>query len=198
MLISIVGKSASGKSSIAKKLESYDDRILHIDVDQISHAVLTIPEVQKKLVTCFGNQIMENKTINRKALGEIVFSSTQKMDELTSITWPSMEKIIDRKISENSDKIIILDWILLPKTKYFKASTLKIWVDLSQEERIKRALHRAGPSEKLTREYFMKRDNSGIEYQEGKYDIFINNQDIVETERKAREIYETCIISREL
>ena len=42
------------------------------------------------------------------------------MDKLTNATWPFMENLIDKVIRENSDKIVVLDWQLLPKTKYIQ------------------------------------------------------------------------------
>ena len=49
MLISLVGKSGSGKTTIANKLKSLDNRIIHIDVDKISHQVLEYPEVVERI-----------------------------------------------------------------------------------------------------------------------------------------------------
>ena len=63
---------------------------------------------------------IQNVIVSRKRLGSIVFSSPQEMDKLTNATWPFMENLIDKVIRENSDKIVVLDWQLLPKTKYIQ------------------------------------------------------------------------------
>lgn len=195
MLISIVGKSGSGKSTIAKTLASFNDSIFHIDVDKISHYVLTLPEVQEKIQTNISYNCVVNGEVQRKALGKIVFESSEKMQKLTDITWNSMEQVIDKQIAENKDKIILLDYLLLPKTKYFAQSDLRIWVESPFEERLNRVIKREKNKEEITPEYFLKRDSAGIDYEEEKYDIVINNVNKQETEKEVRKVYEKSIIS---
>lgn len=193
MIISIVGKSGSGKSSISRMLNDLDDRFMHIDVDQISHFVLTIPDVLKEIECSFGERVINNGAVDRKKLGKIVFSSSEAMDELTRITWPYMEKIIDSTISNNPNKIFLLDWILLPKTKYFDMSILKIWVDAPFDERERRVIDRSEGT--VTHEYFLKRDNAGVDYEDCLYDFFIDNKDLAITKLEVKKIYEKRIIS---
>ena len=63
--------------------------IIHLDIDNISHEVLTYPEVYNQLINTFGISVsnLDNKTINRRNLGNIVFNSEKEMDKLTQITW---------------------------------------------------------------------------------------------------------------
>lgn len=196
MLISIVGKSGSGKTTIAKLLESFDKRIIHIDVDKIAHYVLTIPEVKERIKKDISYTCIIDEEIQRKVLGKIVFSSPQYMDKLAEITWPYMEKIIDSKIQANEGKIIILDYLLLPKTKYFLQSDLRIWVNSPIEERFERIVKRGVNEQTISKEYFLKRDEAGINYEEGLYDIVINNSNKKSTFQEVRKVYEKSIISR--
>ena len=196
MIISIVGKSGSGKSTIARTLESLDERMLHVDIDQISHQVLTYPEVQEALQNTFGTEVVLDKEVQRKVLGKIVFTTPEQMQKLTSITWHHMERLIDQIISCNPDRIILLDYVLLPKTKYFDQSDLKIWVEAPYEERLDRVIKRAVQERNISRNYFQKRDKSGIDYEEGKYDIVINNNDKEKTQNEVKKIYEKSILRR--
>ena len=131
MIISIVGLSGSGKSIIAKTLENYSTHIIHQD-----------PQVKQQLIETFGNEILTNKEIDRKKLGRIVFSSKEAMSKLEDITWSFMEKEIDKIIKENKNKIILLDWLLLPRTKYFYESDFRILVKAPLEVRMQRAIKR--------------------------------------------------------
>lgn len=196
MLISIVGKSGSGKSTISKTLESLDERILHIDVDQISHQVLTFPKVQEQLQQSFCTDVVIDHEVQRKVLGRIVFSSPEQMQKLTNITWHHMEQIIDQMIENNQDKIILLDWLLLPKTKYFAKSDLKIWIETPYEERLDRVIRRDTAGQQVKPEYFIKRDQAGIDYENGKYDILINNKNKEQAENEVKKIYEKSILRR--
>lgn len=194
MIISIVGKSGSGKSTIARALSNLDERMLHVDIDQISHQVLTFKEVQDALQNTFGTDVVIDKEVQRKVLGQIVFTTPEQMQKLTDITWHHMEKIIDSIIENNSNKIILLDYLLLPKTKYFEQSDLKIWVDAPYEVRVERVIKRAIQERNVTRDYFKKRDAAGIDYEEGKYDIVINNVNKEKTKEEVKKVYEKSIL----
>lgn len=172
MLIGICGKSASGKSTLARLLIEEKDAI-HIDIDNIGHDVLTIDDVKKELIKMFGEDILDNDKINRKKLSQIVFSSLDAMDKLTDITWQYMEREVDKLLLENKDKVIILDWLLLPKTKYFKICDKRILLDIPLEIRIKRAMKR----DNITKEQFLLRDNAGINYNEKDFDHVIKNNE---------------------
>ena len=177
MIISICGKSGSGKSTLAKKIIEERKNVIHIDIDKIAHQVLTIPIVKQQLQEQFKDVLTDNE-VDRKKLGPIVFSSTKNMDILTRITWPHMEQEIDRIISENKDKIIILDYLLLPKTKYFEQSDLKILLDIPKDIRKQRILKR----DNITEDKFDLRDSSSIEYDKDGFDFIISsdNYDIKE------------------
>ena len=198
MIISIVGRSGSGKSTISKTLESYDERVFHIDVDKISHYVLTLQEVKEKLSETFSPNVVMDNEVQRKVLGQIVFASPEAMQQLTDITWSSMEVVIDNLIEANKEKIILLDWNLLPKTKYFEQSDLRIWVEAPFEDRLDRVIKRSIKEGGISKEYFARRDDSGSIYEEGKYDIVIKNIDKEKTNEEVRKIYEKSILRRKL
>lgn len=148
MIIGICGKSGSGKSTLAKQIvEYYGDNAVHLDIDKIGHKVLIFEEVKKELINCFGISIIKNSNIDRKKLGEIVFSSRREMKKLSDITWKYMQIEIDNFLLNNKNKIIILDWILLQDTKYFSMCSLKILLDTSYEIRKERAIKRDNISE---------------------------------------------------
>lgn len=143
MIIGICGKSGSGKSTLARNIKKISNKdCVHLDVDTIGHMVLSMPEVKDKLIIVFGKSIIDRNVVDRKKLGDIVFNSREKMDDLTRVTWELMQVIIDEFISENKDKVIILDWLLLPITKYFEMCDIKVLLDVPYEIRKKRAMKR--------------------------------------------------------
>ncbi len=192
MLITITGASGSGKSYISEYLCSLNNDIVHLNIDEVGHQVLDIPEIKKAIWEKFHLERKEDK-INRKELGDLVFNSHQKMKQLSDITWKAMENIIDSFIEENKDKIVVLDWILMPKTKYFKTSDINILVQADFNSRIKRAILRDGIDEKA----FMEREQATLDFTRNNFDYTIQNDNIDQTRKKVKSIYDKSIISGE-
>lgn len=194
MIICVVGKSGSGKSYICKLLQSFSDDIIHLDIDNISHTVLEKPTVYGEIIKTFGISVSnsDNKTINRRALGNIVFNCKDEMDKLTEITWPHMQSIIDVFILEHPNNIILLDWQLLLKSKYYSLSDLKILVESPIELRIQKAMLR----DNITKEVFETRDQASYEFNSNEFDYVIYNDYSNKVKEKVKEIYDKSIISR--
>ena len=189
MIICVVGKSGSGKSYVCKLLQSFSKDIVHLDIDNISHEVLTYNE----LINTFSTSIaQDDKTINRRALGNIVFNSEKEMYKLTNITWPRMEPIIDNFILKHSNDIVLLDWQLLLKTKYYNLSDINILVEAPLDLRIKKTMLR----DNITREVFDTRDKSSFEFNSYNFDYIIYNDYSNKVKGKVKEIYDKSIVSR--
>lgn len=192
MLISLVGLSASGKSYISTLLKNYNKRIEHLDIDKIGHQALLDPKIKKSLVTNFGTSILEDNNIVRSRLSAIVFNSKEAMDVLTELTWQYMEHVIDEFISTHKNSIILLDWLLLPKTKYFAQSDLRVLITAPLEMRMQRAIARDG----ITEEKFLSREANAPTIDESQFEYVINKVDFEYTKKKVDEIYDKSIIHR--
>ena len=174
MIIGICGKSGSGKSTLANKIiKKYDNGAVHLDIDKIGHKVLTINEVKNELITYFSKTIIVEDEIDRKSLSNKVFASKKDMDKLTEITWSYMEKEIDNFLENNVEKVVILDWLLLPKSKYFNICDAKILLDIPYEVRKERAMKRDNISAKA----FELRDKSGIEFNDKDFNYVLYDTD---------------------
>jgi dephospho-CoA kinase len=119
-IIGVTGKSGSGKTTIAYLLSKKYESSVSIDVDKISHNTFKHPTVIETLKTKFGNRIFDNNgEIDRKKLGELTFANEHSSKELTEILREAGEAELDEVIRSSTSKIIILDWFLLPKSKYW-------------------------------------------------------------------------------
>lgn len=174
MIICICGKSGSGKSTIAKLIQKEKPNSIHIDIDKIGHMSHSDKIVKQKLIDAFGKMILTDNNIDRKKLGKIVFSNKDEMRKLEIITWSYMEQEIDKIIENNKDKIIILDYLLLPRTKYFTNCDLRILVDIPYEIRKERVMKR----DNITEERFNLRESSSIDYDKSSFNIVLTNEDI--------------------
>lgn len=170
-IIGITGKSGSGKTSFASSLAKTLN-CTYIDIDKIGHKAIYEPKISKTLCERFGQQILdEYGNIDRKRLGNIVFSSKDRMDELTEVTWTYMQHQLDDILLQNNN-IIVLEWLLLPISKYWGKCNFKILVKANNIQRKNKVMERDNISE----EYFEKRDSSSIDYSTYKFDyIFENN-----------------------
>ena len=175
MLIGICGKSGSGKSTISNTIKDYYDNVIIIDIDKIGHESYDNPDIMKKMISFFGPQIITNGKVDRKKLSAIVFNSKEEMKRLEEVTWEYMEQRIDNIINSNKDKIIILDWQLLPLTKFFNMCDYKILLDIPYEIRRKRIIKR----DKITEEKFIERENAAIVYNPDDFDFIIKNNKIL-------------------
>ena len=172
MIIGICGKSGSGKSTLAKNIKKLSTReVVHLDIDKIGHNALRYEEAKEELVKTFGKEVLNKDIVDRKKLGNIVFNSRQEMSKLTDITWKYMQLEIDQFLDNNKDKIVILDWLLLPKTKYFDKCNIKILLDVPYEIRKERAIKR----DNISSDAFDLREKASIDYDKSKFDYVLEN-----------------------
>lgn len=174
MIICLCGKSGSGKSTVANLIKQKNPNCIHVDIDKIGHKSHSDQFVKNELINTFGKGILTDNIIDRKKLGKIVFSNKEEMIKLEKITWGYMEKEIDKIINNNKDKIIVLDYFCLPKTKYFESCDLRILIDVPYDIRKRRIMLRDNISE----EKFNLREGSSINYDDYEFDIVLNNESI--------------------
>lgn len=176
-IIGITGKSGSGKSTLTELL-SKKLNCKSVNIDKIGHRATSDEKIVEKLCQTFGNDILDNEgKVDRKKLGNIVFSSKEKMDLLTEITWGYMQNIIDDILKEKPE-FIILEWALLPiDDKYWSRCDVKILMTADYDERKKVVIER----DNITEEYFAKRELSCIDYTKFKFDYLFENDYKVDT-----------------
>lgn len=181
-IIGITGKSGTGKSTLASLL-SKKLNCKHIDIDKIGHEALFKPEILDSLCDKFGKEILdENGTLDRKKVGNIVFSCKDKMNILTDLTWDYMKKILNILLSQ-TDEFIILEWALLPITEYWDKCDTKILVTSDYTERKNRIIER----DHISEEYFDKRESASTDYSQVKFDYIFENDYQPETLNKMLE-----------
>lgn len=186
-IIGITGKSGSGKSTLANLLAK-ELNCVSIDVDKIGHKATNDENISRKLCGIFGKEILGREgIIDRKKLGNIVFSDQEKMDILTDVTWDYMQEKID-EILKNNPEIIILEWALLPISKYWEKSDVKILIQANQDERKKKVIER----DEISEEYFEKRDSKSLDYETVNADFKFYN----EYEKKQMKDFVNQIISK--
>ena len=192
MIIGICGKSGSGKSTLARKIIEMYPNSIHVEIDKVGHKALMDENVKKELVKSFGEKLLNDNVVDRKQLGDIVFNSRHEMNKLTDITWEYMQKEIDKIIDDNKNNIVILDWLLLPKTKYFDMCDHKVLLDVDYETRKQRCMLRDNISE----DKFDLREKNSVDYYND-FDYVIHDVDELDIEGMVLN-NDKSIVSRKL
>ncbi len=98
--VGLTGGIAAGKSTTSERLRRAG--WLVIDSDEIARE-LTAPgqKTWQKLVDAFGEQILnENKTIDRKQLGSMVFRCSQLRETLNGLTHPAIAERWRKEVTD--------------------------------------------------------------------------------------------------
>ena len=186
MIIGIMGMSGSGKSTLAGILRDMGAEL--IDADKIAREV--VEKGSKGLFEireAFGEQVISpDGTLDRKKLGEIVFSDEKKLEKLNSITAPKIDDIIKNRALA-SEKPVVIDCPMLHKISAKEICDVILLVKAPFEVMRERIEKR----DKLSRKEAEKRLNSQLSDFEKYADIIIeNNGDEESLENKAQMIKE--------
>ena len=106
MVVGITGGIGCGKSTVLNILkESFNAHI--IDADKVAHRLMEpYNPAYNNIKACFGNSIIgSDGYIDRKKLGQMVFSDKEKLKCLNAIVHPMVKEAIKeeiRNINENS------------------------------------------------------------------------------------------------
>ena len=131
LLIGLTGGIASGKSTVLQHLRQAGYSV--IDADKLGHKVLEQGNPgYNKVVKCFGNEILNpDGSVNRTALGGIVFVDAEKLKQLNEISHPIIAEMIQKEfeesVSDSNGGIVFLEAALLIEANWYKVCG-HIWV----------------------------------------------------------------------
>jgi dephospho-CoA kinase len=101
-LVGLTGGIASGKSTVAKILESLGAAI--IDADVLSREVVEPDQdAWKDIIASFGAEIVQaDRTLDRTKLRTIIFNNPEARKKLESIIHPRVRALAEKRISERA------------------------------------------------------------------------------------------------
>lgn len=147
MILGITGGIGAGKSTVLQLLQGHWNAYL-LEADKIAHDLMKPGRAAYfQIVEQFGEEIIgENQQIDRKRLGEIVFSSEEKRQELNRCTHPLVKQEILQRIhqiqSEEKEALIVIEAALLLEEHYDEICD-EIWYIYAEEsvrrERLKKS-----------------------------------------------------------
>lgn len=150
LIIGLTGSIGTGKSTIANHFKTL--QIPVVDADLIARQVVEPGEdAYTVIVETFGEQILqEDETLDRKALGAIVFQDEAKRKQLNDIIHPAIRKEMlkqrDAYVQEEFPAVV-LDIPLLYESKLTDYVEKIIVVSVDSDVQLKRIVERDNSTE---------------------------------------------------
>jgi len=168
--VALTGGIATGKSSVAKMFE--EDGFTVIDADWIAHEILE--EQRDRIVKMFGEEMVKEGRVDRKALGTVIFADPLKRKALEHLLHPLIyERIETEAQTEDAKrKPYIVDIPLFFEGKRYPIKHSLV-VYAPREKQVERAILRDG----LDKKAILERIAAQIDIEKKRYmaDFVIDN-----------------------
>jgi dephospho-CoA kinase len=140
-ILGIVGGIGSGKSAVARALESLGGYL--INADALGHEALEDPPIKAKLIERWGNGVLDAAgKADRKKIGRMVFSDVDELQALEALVFPYIEGRILEEIARGRRlegvKYIILDAAIMIETGWHRHCDKLLFVDAPRDVRLAR------------------------------------------------------------
>lgn len=153
MLIALTGGIASGKSTVARRLEELGAVV--VDADVIAREVVEpgTPALAQ-IVEAFGPGVLSaDGALDRPALGAIVFGDPEALRTLNGITHPAVgvrsRELFDEALERDPDAVVVYDVPLLVTPEGSRTDEFErvVVVSADAEERVRRLVEHRGMAE---------------------------------------------------
>jgi dephospho-CoA kinase len=135
-VIGLTGGIGAGKSTVTQMLEELGAAV--IDADKVGHQIY-LPELPawREIVDTFGTTVLNaDRTINRQALGKIVFADPEALRTLNRIVHPKMFDRMAELIAElharGGMKAIVVEAAVLIEANWMPLVD-QVWVVMASE-----------------------------------------------------------------
>ena len=106
MTVAVTGPFASGKSTFVNMLGSLGAET--VSADEIVHDLLaTDEETISRVVERFGNDVLGERGVHRRALGRKVFGNSEALRDLEEILHPLVRRETDRRVEASGADLFV-------------------------------------------------------------------------------------------
>jgi dephospho-CoA kinase len=147
ILVGLTGGIGAGKSTVARMFEQLGAVV--VDADLIVRKLQEPGEpVYQAIVDSFGEEILlPDRTINRPALAQIVFSDPARLEQLNNLVHPAVREEIARQVAHSTSDVVILDVPLIAESHGREGMKFVVTVEAPDEVRVQRLVSTRGMSE---------------------------------------------------
>jgi dephospho-CoA kinase len=137
-VIALTGGIGCGKSHAAQYFAELG--ALVIDADQLARAAIERgSDGFDEVVALFGDSILKDGNIDRKALGELIFKDPTAKAKLENIVHPFVRREFEEAVASlKGDQVLVYEIPLLVETKAHERFDVVITVESEMENRIAR------------------------------------------------------------
>ena len=137
-VIGLTGGIGCGKSLAAQYFAELG--ALVIDADQLARAAIERgSDGFDEVVALFGDSILKDGNIDRRALGELIFKDQMAKTKLENIIHPFVRREFEEAVASlNGDQVLVYEIPLLVETNAHEKFDLVITVESEMENRIAR------------------------------------------------------------
>ena len=149
-LVALSGGIASGKSTIARRLAEHG--AVHVDADQLAReAVAAGSPGLAAIAARFGSAVIAaDGTLDRAALGSVVFDDAEALEALNAIVHPEVRRIGQQRIvaakAADPDAVVVYDVPLLVEANVSMPWDLVVIAEAPAEMRKRRMIELRGMS----------------------------------------------------
>jgi dephospho-CoA kinase len=148
MVIGITGGTGCGKTTLLNCIAEKGGVIL--DCDAIYHRLLQTDETLLRAIEARFSGVVENGQLQRKKLGNIVFSDKNALADLNKITHAAVKAEVQRLL-ETNPQLAAIDAIGLFEGHLAQLCDTTVAVTAPAEDRVQRLMARDGISEEYAR-----------------------------------------------
>jgi len=196
LLVGLTGSIATGKSTVSRMFAHLGARVLDADV-LAREVVMPGQPAYLKIVEEFGPAVVqEDATLDRKALGAIVFADPARRKRLEEITHPAIglrqQRILSVLDEEEFDGIVMWDVALLFETGGVSRMDRVVVVYTDPDTELARLIARDGIPEEQARARIATQMPVAEKAKRAHY-VIDNSGERVDTERQVKAVYESLL-----
>jgi dephospho-CoA kinase len=128
MIVGLTGNIASGKSTVLAYMRQKGAYI--IDADKLAHQAMAPGGLAyQPIIDAFGRDFLRaDGTIDRSALGRVIFGDPAALQQLEQIVHPAVFALAKAELAQTTAPVIIVEAIKLLESSRLRTLCQEVWV----------------------------------------------------------------------